>query len=81
MKKNSLEQRPSVQTKAKVSRLRNLTPELHDRLRRDLMEACLAVTESQCLSQVFMPIECTLFVLSKAQICSFEPLRPGQKVA
>ena len=46
MKKNSLKQRPPVQTKAKVSRLRNLTPELYDRLRRDLMEACLAVTET-----------------------------------
>ena len=29
---------------------------------------------SQYVSQVFMPLEYTLFVLSKAQICSFEPL-------
>ena len=32
---------------------------------------------SQCVSQVFMPLESTLFVLPKAQICSFEPLTPG----
>ena len=31
---------------------------------------------SQCVSQVFMPLESTLFVLPKAQICSFEPLTP-----
>ena len=31
---------------------------------------------SQCVSQVFTPFECTSFVLSKAQICRFEPLTP-----
>ena len=31
---------------------------------------------SQCVSQVFTAFECTSFVLSKAQICSFEPLTP-----
>ena len=55
VQKNSLKQRPSVpkppvQAKAKMSRLRNLTPELYDRLRRDLMEACLAVTETHGLT-------------------------------
>ena len=53
--KNSLKQRPPVpkppvQTKAKVSPLRNLTLELYDRLRQDLMEACLAVTETHGLT-------------------------------
>ena len=43
MKNNFLKQRPPVpkppvQAKAKVSPLRNLTPELYDRLRRDLMK-------------------------------------------
>ena len=55
MNKNSLKQRPPVpkppvQTKAKVSLLRNLAPELYDRLRQDLMEACLAVTETHGLT-------------------------------
>ena len=56
MNKNSLKQRPPVpkppvQTKAKVSLLRNLAPELYDRLRQDLMEACLAVTETALTAQ------------------------------
>ena len=34
---------------------------------------------SQCVSQVFMPLESTLFVLPKAQICSFEPLTPKSR--
>ena len=43
MNKNSLKQRPPVpkppvQAKAKVTPLRNLTPELYDRLQRDLMK-------------------------------------------
>ena len=55
MRKKSLKQRPPVpkppvQAKAKVSPLRNLTPEPHDRLRLDLMEACLAVTETHGLT-------------------------------
>ena len=55
MKKNSLKQRPPVpkppvQIKARVSPLRNLTPELYDRLRRDLMEVCLAMTETHGLT-------------------------------
>ena len=55
MKKKSLKQKspmpkPPVQAKAKVSSLRNLTPELYDRLQWDLMEACLAVTETHGLT-------------------------------
>ena len=42
--------KPPVQAKAKVSSLRNLTPELYDRLQWDLMEACLAVTETHGLT-------------------------------
>ncbi len=53
MKKNTRKARPpkktsSVQAKA-VSPPRNLTPELCDRLRRDMMKACLAVAETHGL--------------------------------
>ena len=34
---------------------------------------------SQCVSQVFMLLENTLFVLSQAQICRFEPLTPKSR--
>lgn len=39
-----------VQTGAKVPPPRNLTPELCDRLRRDMMKACLAVAETHGLT-------------------------------
>ena len=38
------------QTQAKVSPPRNLTPELCDRLRRDMMKACLTVAETHGLT-------------------------------
>ena len=55
MKKNTrkpkaLAKKTSVQTSSKVSPPRNLTPELCDRLRRDMMKACLAVAETHGLT-------------------------------
>ena len=55
MKKNARKPRApakktSVQTSSKVSPPRNLTPELCDRLRRDMMKACLAVAETHGLT-------------------------------
>ena len=54
MKKNARKRKPPapkvlVPTKAKVPPPRNLTPELCDRLRRDMMKACLAVAETHGL--------------------------------
>ena len=54
MKKNARKTRPpkktsSVSVKA-VSPPRNLTPELCDRLRRDMMKACLTVAETHGLT-------------------------------
>jgi len=54
MKKNTRQARPpkktsSVQAKT-VSPPRNLTPELCDRLRRDMMKACLTVAETHGLT-------------------------------
>ena len=39
-----------VQTRSKVPPPRNLTPELCDRLRRDMMKACRAVAETHGLT-------------------------------
>lgn len=58
MKKNKRKSGPPVArqqvqkstSKAKVSPPRNLTPELCDRLRRDLMKACLNVAETHGLT-------------------------------
>ena len=55
MKKNTRKRKPPapkvpVPTKAKVPPPRNLTPELCDRLRRDMMKACLAVAETHGLT-------------------------------
>ena len=55
MKKPPRKRQPSapkvpVQTGAKVPPPRNLTPELCDRLRRDMMKACLAVAETHGLT-------------------------------
>jgi len=55
MKKNARKpkapaKKTSVQTSFKVSPPRNLTPELCDRLRRDVMKACLAVAETHGLT-------------------------------
>lgn len=55
MKKPPRKRQPSapkvpVQTRAKVPPPRNLTPELCDRLRRDMMKACLAVAETHGLT-------------------------------
>ncbi|MCZ0814147.1 MAG: hypothetical protein ACQEVT_17250 [Pseudomonadota bacterium] len=55
MKKNTRKpktpaKKTSVQTSSKVSPPRNLTPELCDRLRRDMMKACLAVAETHGLT-------------------------------
>ena len=55
MKKNTrkrkpLADRPPVPAKDKVPPPRNLTPELCDRLRRDMMKACLAVAETHGLT-------------------------------
>ena len=55
MKKNTRKpkapaKKTSVQTGSKVSPPRNLTPELCDRLRRDMMKACLAVAETHGLT-------------------------------
>lgn len=55
MKKNTRKpktaiQRTSARTCSKVSPPRNLTPELCDRLRRDMMKACLAVAETHGLT-------------------------------
>lgn len=55
MKKNTRKPKPpakrtSIQTSSKVSPPRNLTPELCDRLRRDMMKACLAVAETHGLT-------------------------------
>lgn len=55
MKKNARKpkapaKKTSVQTSSKVSPPRNLTPELCDRLRRDMMKACLAVAETHGLT-------------------------------
>lgn len=55
MKKAARKRKPAapkvpVQTKSKVSPPRNLTPELCDRLRRDMMKACLAVAETHGLT-------------------------------
>ncbi|MHA3916618.1 hypothetical protein [Halovulum sp. GXIMD14793] len=55
MKKNARKRKPPapkvpVLTKAKVPPPRNLTPELCDRLRRDMMKACLAVAETHGLT-------------------------------
>jgi len=54
MKKNARKpkapaKKTSVQTSSKVSPPRNLTPELCDRLRRDMMKACLTVAETHGL--------------------------------
>ena len=55
MKKNTRKpkapaKKTSVQTSSTVSPPRNLTPELCDRLRRDMMKACLAVAETHGLT-------------------------------
>ena len=55
MKKNTRKpkapaKKTSVQTSSKVSPPRNLTPERCDRLRRDMMKACLAVAETHGLT-------------------------------
>jgi hypothetical protein len=55
MKKNARKRKPPapkvpVPTKSKVPPPRNLTPELCDRLRRDMMKACLAVAETHGLT-------------------------------
>ena len=55
MKKNTRKpkapaKKTSVQTSSKVSPPRNLTPELCDRLCRDMMKACLAVAETHGLT-------------------------------
>ena len=55
MKKPPRKRRPSApktpaQTRAKVPPPRNLTPELCDRLRRDMMKACLTVAETHGLT-------------------------------
>ncbi len=55
MKKNARKpkapaKKTSVQTSSTVSPPRNLTPELCDRLRRDMMKACLAVAETHGLT-------------------------------
>lgn len=49
-KRKSSVPRLPVQAKAKVSPPRNLTPELCDRLRRDMIKACLAVAETHGLT-------------------------------
>jgi len=49
-KPNAPAKKTSVQTSSKVSPPRNLTPELCDRLRRDMMKACLAVAETHGLT-------------------------------
>lgn len=41
---------PPVQTSTKMSPPRNLTPELCERLRRDMMKACLTVAETHGLT-------------------------------
>ena len=55
MKKNTRKpkapaKKTSIQTSSKVSPPRNLTPERCDRLRRDMMKACLAVAETHGLT-------------------------------
>lgn len=55
MKKNTRKQKnftkkTEVQTGTKVASPRNLTPELCDRLRRDMMKACLAVAKTHGLT-------------------------------
>lgn len=55
MKKNARKpkapaKKTSVQTSSKVSPPRNLTPELCDRLRRDMLKTCLAVAETHGLT-------------------------------
>lgn len=55
MKKPPRKRQPSapkvpMQTRAKVPPPRNLTPELCDRLRRDMMKACLTVAETHGLT-------------------------------
>lgn len=55
MKKNTRKPRPPkktspVQTSTKMSPPRNLTPELCERLRRDMMKACLTVAETHGLT-------------------------------
>ena len=55
MKKNTRKpktpaRKTSVQASSKVSTPRNLTPELCDRLRRDMMKACLNVAEAHGLT-------------------------------
>lgn len=55
MKKPPRKRQPSApktpsQTRAKVPPPRNLTPELCDRLRQDMMKACLAVAETHGLT-------------------------------
>lgn len=55
MKKNMRKPRPpkktpSVQTSTKVAPPRNLTPELCERMRRDMMKACLTVAETHGLT-------------------------------
>ena len=55
MKKNTRKPRPPkktppVPTSTKVSPPRNLTPELCERLRRDMMKACLTVAETHGLT-------------------------------
>lgn len=54
MKKNTRKKKPDphkppARAKTKVPPPRNLTPELCDRLRRDMMKACLAVAETHGL--------------------------------
>lgn len=48
-KRQSAVPKVAVQTQAKASPPRNLTPELCDRLRRDMMKACLDVAETHGL--------------------------------
>ncbi len=55
MKKNTRKPKPPakkrpIQTSSKVSPPRNLTPDLCDRLHRDMMKACLAVAETHGLT-------------------------------
>lgn len=55
MKKNTRKPKPpakktSAQASSKVPPPRNLTPEFCDRLRRDMMQACLAVAETHGLT-------------------------------
>lgn len=55
MKKNTRKpktpaKKTSVQTSSKISPPRNLTPELCERLRRDMMKACLTVAETHGLT-------------------------------